>query len=475
MSSEHVSTSQADAAAALPRAAGDLLTVGFFTTVMMWTIGYFSHLPAAQLVMPTWLVLLLLLAACAGGGVIAGRITARGWRGGLYAGLITGTLNLMMFLSVISEVDTPNQLQWMAWLWIPSTIALTAAVMSAGAAWGARTRSDTAWPGKIWPSQFAGVAALATVVLLSLGGAVTGAEAGLAVPDWPNSFGYNMFLFPLTKMTGGIYFEHAHRLFGSLVGLTTVVLCILVHRTDNRRWIRWLSIVAVAMVIVQGLMGGTRVTGEFTMSMDRAELRPNDFLAIVHGVFGQVFLATLMLIAAALTPTWRAAERASAADEHHGDEVPLLAGLGNAWLPLASILLILTQIIFGALVRHNTAMLHMHITLAFVVAGFGGFAGLRAWGRHEEITPVARSGGWLLSLIAVQLMLGFAALGTLALDTAAGPHWLQVLVTTMHQTLGALILAAATTLAAWQWRLLPRPASNPAPATHTEHATAATS
>ena len=70
----------------------------------------------------------------------------------------------------------------------------------------------------------ANVTVAATFLLVVAGGLVTSNEAGLAVVDWPNSFGYNMFLYPLAKMTGGIYYEHAHRLYGSLVGLTTIVL-----------------------------------------------------------------------------------------------------------------------------------------------------------------------------------------------------------------------------------------------------------
>ena len=64
-------------------------------------------------------------------------------------------------------------------------------------------------------------------MLISSGGLVTGFRAGMAVPDWPNTFGHNMFLFPFTKMTGGVFYEHAHRLLGSLVGLTALVLAIL--------------------------------------------------------------------------------------------------------------------------------------------------------------------------------------------------------------------------------------------------------
>ena len=84
---------------------------------------------------------------------------------------------------------------------------------------------------------------------------------GLAVVDWPNSFGYNMFLYPFSRMTGGIYYEHAHRLFGALVGLTTVVLAAMLQVRDARPWVRRLGWATVALVGIQGLLGGLRVTG----------------------------------------------------------------------------------------------------------------------------------------------------------------------------------------------------------------------
>ena len=122
---------------------------------------------------------------------------------------------------------------------------------------------------------------------------VTGQQAGLAVVDWPNSFGSNMFLYPLSRMTGGVFYEHAHRLLGSLVGLTTLVLAVFLWRTDERRGVKLLAAAALLLVIVQGVLGGLRVTGRFTSSMDPAHTDPNLTLAIVHGVTGQVFLSVL--------------------------------------------------------------------------------------------------------------------------------------------------------------------------------------
>src|ERR1700737_4682073 len=85
------------------------------------------------------------------------------------------------------------------------------------------------------------VSAVGVLVLISSGGLVTSHEAGMAVPDWPNSFGYNMFLFPISRWVGGIFFEHTHRLIASLVGLLTLVLCGMTLVIENRLWVKWLA------------------------------------------------------------------------------------------------------------------------------------------------------------------------------------------------------------------------------------------
>src|ERR1700737_1572185 len=107
---------------------------------------------------------------------------------------------------------------------------------------------------------FAVLVALSVVALIGLGGLVTSHDAGMAVPDWPNSFGYNMFLFPISRWVGGVFFEHTHRLIASLVGLLTIGLCIATWLIDHRRWVKWLASVAVLAVVIQGVLGGLRVT-----------------------------------------------------------------------------------------------------------------------------------------------------------------------------------------------------------------------
>src|SRR5882757_5366946 len=86
---------------------------------------------------------------------------------------------------------------------------------------------------------FAVLTAFVTFLLIGLGGLVTSHGAGMSVPDWPNTYGYNMFAFPISRWVGGIFYEHTHRLLASAVGLLTLVLAVWLWLSDSRRWMRW--------------------------------------------------------------------------------------------------------------------------------------------------------------------------------------------------------------------------------------------
>src|SRR5436190_6782927 len=111
----------------------------------------------------------------------------------------------------------------------------------------------------LWLSRYALLTALATLVLICFGGLVTSHEAGMAVPDWPNTFGYNLFFFPISKWIGGIFYEHTHRLVASGVGLLTTVLAVWLWLRESRRWLRWLGVLAFFAVVLQGVLGGLQV------------------------------------------------------------------------------------------------------------------------------------------------------------------------------------------------------------------------
>ena len=101
---------------------------------------------------------------------------------------------------------------------------------------------------------------MATFLLIVVGGLVTSKGAGMSVPDWPTTYGYNMFLFPYSKWVGGVFWEHSHRLLATGIGLITLVLASVAFFKEKRVWVRWLAVAAVVGVITQGVLGGLRVT-----------------------------------------------------------------------------------------------------------------------------------------------------------------------------------------------------------------------
>src|SRR5438105_15588110 len=144
-----------------------------------------------------------------------------------------------------------------------------------------------------WLNRFVWFTAFATMLLICSGGMVTSKGVGLAVPDWPTTFGYNMFLFPVSKWIGGVLFEHTHRLIASTVGFLTIVLAIWLWRTEERPTVKTLGLIAVAAVILQGILGGLRVT------------MLKDQIGIFHACLAQAFLGLIVLIAIVTTNFWR--------------------------------------------------------------------------------------------------------------------------------------------------------------------------
>jgi cytochrome c oxidase assembly protein subunit 15 len=126
---------------------------------------------------------------------------------------------------------------------------------------------------------------VSTLLLIVIGGMVTSTGSGLTVPDWPTSYGYNMFLFPYERWVGGIWIEHVHRLWASGVGLLTVILAICVSLTPTSRRLQWMAWGAVVLVIGQGLLGGFRV------------ILVNNHLGWIHGCVAQIFLMLCLALA----------------------------------------------------------------------------------------------------------------------------------------------------------------------------------
>jgi cytochrome c oxidase assembly protein subunit 15 len=111
----------------------------------------------------------------------------------------------------------------------------------------------------LWHHRFVKLVMACTILLIAAGGMVTSTGSGLSVPDWPTTYGWNMFTFPLSKWVGGIRYEHSHRLIASTVGFLTIILAAWTWWVDPRRWVRRLGFAALGAVILQGLLGGLTV------------------------------------------------------------------------------------------------------------------------------------------------------------------------------------------------------------------------
>jgi heme a synthase len=179
--------------------------------------------------------------------------------------------------------------------------------------------------------RFAWFTAAATLLLICSGGMVTSKGVGLAVPDWPTTFGYNMFFFPVSKWVGGIFFEHTHRLIASVIGFLSIILAFWLAFSKVERWIKILGWVSLGAVILQGVLGGLRVT------------LLKDQIGIFHACLAQAFLGLLVVIALATSPVWR---RLSASTETVLRQSLLI-------LALTGTALIYAQLALGATMRHQ--------------------------------------------------------------------------------------------------------------------------
>ena len=268
----------------------------------------------------------------------------------------------------------------------------------------------------------------ATLVLILAGGLVTNTGSALAVPDWPTTFGHNMFFYPWSQMVGGIFYEHSHRLVGSLVGLLTLALAAALWRLGGR-W-RLAGAVAVIAVVVQGVLGGLRV------------VLLQDTLAILHGCLAQAFFALVAGLALATSPRAR----------------PPMTSVepGTRTAALLAAALVFVQIVFGALLTH-AGWLEMHLVGALAVFAVVPIVAARLRRSGDAVAePVAAS---LLVLLVVQLVLGLATLvARLAPDVVPAPA-LGLLLPVAHRLAGSLILAAAVMLTLRVWSSV-RQASN---------------
>jgi heme A synthase len=180
----------------------------------------------------------------------------------------------------------------------------------------------------IWLHRYIKLLVAATVFLIAAGGMVTSTDSGLAVPDWPNTYGQFMFSFPLEKMVGGIFYEHGHRMIASTVGFLTIILAIWTRKADPRRWVGKLGITALGAVILQGLLGGITVL----------LLLPAP-VSIGHAGLAQLFFCLTISLALFTSPGWTKSQ--TAVDD------PTLRRIA-----VATTVMVYCQIILGATMRH---------------------------------------------------------------------------------------------------------------------------
>jgi cytochrome c oxidase assembly protein subunit 15 len=181
----------------------------------------------------------------------------------------------------------------------------------------------------LWLHRYAVFVTLCTIGLVFVGGLVTSTDSGLSVPDWPLSYGK---VFP--PMVGGILYEHGHRLYAAGVGLLTIALTIWLWKSEPRRWVRILGVLALAAVIGQGILGGLTVIF----------LLPTA-ISVSHAGTAQLFLCLLVTIAVATSRLWR--EEKPRIEESGGPSLRVLT--------LATTLMIYIQTLLGALMRHTAS------------------------------------------------------------------------------------------------------------------------
>ena len=275
-----------------------------------------------------------------------------------------------------------------------------------------------------WLHRLAALTAVATFILIFVGGLVTSTDSGLAVPDWPTTFGYNMFLYPLSKMIGGVLYEHSHRLIGSVVGMLTIVLVIWLWIKDSRKWMRWLGGAALIAVIAQGVLGGLRV------------IQQEQVLAIIHACFAQAFFALVASLVLFTSREWN--EEIEVVQTNDATRLRRLGVLTTSFIYI--------QLIFGAVLRHTGVRLDAHLLFAALVAIHIFLLAKRILRDYLEHKRLVHSTSTLSLMLALQLMLGVGALLSVMVFKEAMPVAASVTITTAHVAVGALMLITSLVL-----------------------------
>ena len=313
------------------------------------------------------------------------------------------------------------------------------------------SRSVSYKPALAW---FAALSAAWVFAVVTLGAFTTSIHAGMAFPDWPLSNGSinpDGWLTEIDKFA-----EHSHRLFGMVMGFLAIGLVVWLHLREERRWLRKLGWAALAIVIVQGVLGGKRVLLD-SLPVPGFEMSLGQMLRIPHGILAQIYVCVLFAIAAGLSRPWIEGARGDAAG------IPL----GVRRLAVVSSVLVLVQLIIAAVMRHNNAGLAIptfpltpegglvpsawdfrvaihfaHRAMAAVLTVSLLWLAVRLWRTPAVGRGLKTAAQLIVALLAMQVFLG-----AMAVWTHRGPYY-----TTAHVIGGVSIFAVVFTVAWWSYR-----------------------
>lgn len=269
---------------------------------------------------------------------------------------------------------------------------------------------------------FAVFTACCTFLLIIAGALVTGNDAGLAVPDWPLSYGS---LTP--PMIGGIFYEHGHRMVASFVGFLTIILAVWLWKRDERPFVRRMGWIALAVVITQGILGG--ITVLFFLPAP---------ISVMHACLAQAFFCIVSSLALLTSESWK-----RSASDVTGD----VKGVSLRQLSIWTTAAVYAQLILGAALRHSKAGLLWHVAGAFIVTLLTIWTVARIYKYYAHIASLFRPAMILGILLAAQLSLGVGSyLVRLASREDVQPGAAMVAVTTAHVAVGAAVLVTSLLL-----------------------------
>lgn len=426
---------------------GLILFHAFASAILMWCVWLLTHLPGVD-VHPAFRASLMLSVLIVTSG-IAGRAShgreTRAFVLGAGIGTVTALLNLLILGSELTEQPATTDavapglsgLRPELWIFVPGFVFFLSLLSGASALAARRLAPRSGDEPTDWFGRFSLVHLAAFLPLLLIGSLVTTTDSGMAVPDWPNSYGANMFLYPIALMSDpSIFLEHTHRLFGSLLGLTTLALAALAWLTRAPARSRTVALILFVAVCVQGYLGATRVL---------ADVRG---IGAVHGFLAHAIFAASAAFAAWLSPLHQALPRLTRANRPRVLVIATTAFLHTTLL----------QTLVGSFYRHLRLdesmgkgvghILYMHIALALVVVVLGAMAGFRALAASREAgnaphaRPLARFGLALVVCVILQFMLGWGAFFAISEE---GASWAPV-IRTLHHANGAALLGVAAGL-----------------------------